>query len=86
MRDGTPNPQLKGLKKVFLQPGEEKEVVVDLGAEAFALYDKEGRFVVEAGEYAIYIGMQQPDTRSVQLTGRKPEVVTVRSEETFLLK
>ena len=86
LREGTPNPQLKGLKKVFLQPGEEKEVVADLGAEAFALYDEEGRFVVEAGEYEIYIGMQQPDARSSQLTGRKAEVITVRSEETFLVR
>ena len=86
LREGTPNPQLKGLKKVFLQTGEEKEVVVELGAEAFALYDEDGRFVVEAGEYEIYIGMQQPDARSCQLTGRKTEVVTVRSEETFIVK
>nr|WP_330421256.1 glycoside hydrolase family 3 C-terminal domain-containing protein [Blautia sp. AM47-4] len=31
--DGTPNPQLKALKKVFLNPGEEQEVVLTLKPE-----------------------------------------------------
>lgn len=85
LREGTPNAQLKGLKKVFLQPGEAAEVSVSLGAEAFALYDEDANFVVETGEYEISIGMQQPDTRSEQLTGQKVTRYKVTSQETFVL-
>jgi beta-glucosidase len=85
LREGTPNAQLKGLKKIFLQPGEAKEVSVVLGAEAFALYDEDAKFVVEAGEYEICIGMQQPDARSEQLTGQKVTKYKVASQETFVL-
>ncbi|MCI9203949.1 MAG: glycoside hydrolase family 3 protein, partial [Lachnospiraceae bacterium] len=64
LREGTPNAQLKGLKKVHLQPGEEKQVEITLKSQAFGLYNVEGEFLVEKGEYAVYVGMQQPDARS----------------------
>ncbi len=85
LREGTPNAQLKGLKKVHLQPGEEKQVEITLKSQAFGLYNVEGEFLVEKGEYAVYLGMQQPDARSASLTGRETVCLKVMAEETFRL-
>ncbi len=85
LREGTPNAQLKGLKKVHLQPGEEKQVEITLRSQAFGLYNVEGEFLVEKGEYAVYVGMQQPDARSASLTGRETACLKVMAEETFRL-
>lgn len=85
LRDNTPNAQLKGLKKVYLQPGEEKTVTVVLTDAAFGLYDEDGQFVLEAGEYAVYAGCQQPDARSTALTGKVCEAIAVSCGETVNL-
>ena len=82
LREGTPNAQLKGLKKIFLQPGEEKQVRIALPEAAFGLYNENGEWMLEAGEYAVYAGMQQPDARSAALTGQSPVCRKVRCERT----
>lgn len=75
----TPNPQLKLLKKVFLQPGESKTVDVQLDTKAFGLYNEEGQFTLYKGEYEVFIGTSQPDQRSIQLTGKKPYSIKMTS-------
>lgn len=47
-----PKQELKGFSKVLLQPGETKEVVIEMDKLAFAYYD-DGRmcWVAEQGEY-----------------------------------
>lgn len=71
-REGTPNAQLKAFQKVHLAPGEIKELTFKLPAEAFGLCDEEGKKRVLTGQYTLYIGTSQPDTRSLALTGSKP--------------
>lgn len=78
--DRTPNPQLKALKKVFLNPGEEQEVVLTLKPEAFELFDTDGVAQILAGEYRVYTGTSQPDTRSKALTGKSGFVNTFAAE------
>lgn len=68
-RDGTPNAQLKGICKLHLAPGEEKEAVLHLPAEAFGLYDEDGKFQIAEGTASVFIGGQAPDSRSEKLTG-----------------
>jgi beta-glucosidase len=80
-RPGTPNAQLKALKKVALQPGEEATVALHLPLSAFALCDETGTAVVEPGSYTVYIGTAQPDRRSEQLTGTKAQERTLLTEE-----
>ncbi len=72
-REGTPNAQLKGICKLHLAPGEEKEAVIHLPAEAFGLYDEDGKLQIAEGKATVFIGGQAPDTRSEKLTGRKVE-------------
>ncbi len=71
-REDAPNWQLKGLKKVRLNPGEEKTVKLELQDEDFGLYDNDGELNLYVGDFEVYVGTNQPDTRSVELTGNKP--------------
>ncbi len=72
-REATPNAQLKGICKLHLDPGEEKEAVIHLPAEAFGLYDEDGKLQIAEGRAAVFIGGQAPDARSEKLTGQKAE-------------
>lgn len=80
-REGTPNAQLKGLAKVELAAGEAKQVSVRLPLAAFALCDEEGTPVVESGDYTVYVGASQPDSRSVSLMGQSPLELSVHMQE-----
>ena len=46
---------MKGFTKVFLQPGEAKTVVLTLGYDELALFDARMRYVVEPGNFAIWV-------------------------------
>ena len=67
--------------RITLKDG--KQVEITLKSQAFGLYNVEGEFLVEKGEYAVYVGMQQPDARSATLTGRETVCLKVMAEETF---
>lgn len=84
-RTGTPNAQLKGIRKVFLHAGESREIIIDLPASAFALYDAQGINRVEAGSYVVYVGGAQPDRRSEKLTGQKVLSLAAEVKESFIL-
>ena len=76
-REGTPNPQLKYVKKITLKPGESVTEEIHLSPEAFMLYDEKGNFTLEKGAYDIFMGGCQPDARSAALTGNAPQKLTV---------
>ncbi len=82
----TLNYQLKGIKKVFVNKGEEKEVTIKLPKESFALADENGDMYLNKGEYTVYVGCSQPDGRSEALTSTKVLATTVEVAETVLLK
>ncbi|MGB8451921.1 MAG: glycoside hydrolase family 3 C-terminal domain-containing protein [Anaerocolumna sp.] len=84
--EGAPNHQLKGIKKVFLTAGEDTAVNVTLPAKAFALYNEEGKLVLNAGSYEVYIGTSQPDKRSVFLTGKTPDTFKISCKKTVILE
>lgn len=84
-QEGAPNWQLKGLKKVHLHPGEKNTVQLTLKNEAFGLFDNNGKLILHEGEYELFIGTSQPDTRSIKLTGKKPYNKVMRSQTTVVL-
>ncbi|MGA3323516.1 MAG: glycoside hydrolase family 3 N-terminal domain-containing protein [Terriglobia bacterium] len=57
-----PIKELKGFKKVSLQPGETKTVTLDITPESLAFYDINMRFVVEPGEFEIMVGNSSRDS------------------------
>jgi len=63
-----PLKELKGFKKVFLQPGEKQKVYVILDRNAFAHYDPDKKgWVADKGAYKILVGSS---SRDLQLTGK----------------
>lgn len=75
-REGTPNAQLKGIRKVALAAGESKTVTLHLPKEALGVFDENGELQVN-GEVKVYVGGQAPDTRSVKLTGKTVTELTL---------
>ena len=55
--------ELKGFKRVSLNPNEEQEVSIVLTPEDFAIYNENMEFVVEPGEFDILIGSSSKDIR-----------------------
>ena len=77
LSDGAPNYQLKALKKVLLCVGETKHIEFTLDADSFGLYVDDGVKVLSKGNYEIYVGMSQPDERSIRLTGKRPVCIAM---------
>ncbi|MFL5500640.1 MAG: glycoside hydrolase family 3 N-terminal domain-containing protein [Gemmatimonadaceae bacterium] len=47
---------LKGFRRVTLQPGETRTVTFRIGPDAFSLYDRQMRKIVEPGSFSIFVG------------------------------
>ncbi|HEY5140853.1 MAG TPA: glycoside hydrolase family 3 C-terminal domain-containing protein, partial [Methylococcales bacterium] len=47
---------LKGFKRIALKPGEIKTVTFELGKEELGLWNRDMKFVVEPGEFEVFIG------------------------------
>ena len=56
--------ELKGFEKIYLEPGEEKQITIELDKRAFSYYSSgEGEWVVEPGTYHISVGSSSRDLR-----------------------
>jgi len=62
---------LKGFRRVSLQPGESRTVTFRLGPDAFSLYDRQMRKIVEPGSFSIFAGTDSEATLTarVDVTG-----------------
>lgn len=56
-----PVKELKGYKRVKLEPGETKTVSIEITAESLAMYDKDFNFIVESGDFTIMTGNSSAD-------------------------
>ncbi len=65
----VPIRNLRGIKRVSLQPGESRRIEFTLGAPDLFAYDEDGVPFVEAGRFAVSVGGCQPDARSAALGG-----------------
>ncbi|MGX1930955.1 glycoside hydrolase family 3 N-terminal domain-containing protein [Flagellimonas sp. 2504JD4-2] len=68
-----PVKELKGYKRVFLEPGESKVVSFGIIPEILAFYDREMKYVVEPGDFTIMVGSSSSDNdlKSVSLKVEK---------------
>lgn len=62
----TPVKELKGFKKVQLNPSESKTVDFSIPIEELGLWDKDMNYVVEPGEFEIMVGSSSEDIRLVK--------------------
>ena len=56
-----PVKELKAFQRVSLKPGESKEIIFELNKSAFAYYDSEMNYIVEAGDFDILVGNSSRD-------------------------
>lgn len=67
----VPKWQLRGIRKVLLQPSQEQEISFEITPRLMALVNEEGKCILEPGTFEVYVGGSQPDARSQELTGSK---------------
>ena len=48
--------ELKGFKKIYLQPGELQKVSVSVPVNSLGFYNDSMEYIVEPGEFKIYVG------------------------------
>src|SRR6266513_2162072 len=58
---------LKGFRRVTIQPGETRALTFRIGPDAFALYDRQMRRVIEPGTFTIFVGTSSNDVLSARL-------------------
>jgi beta-glucosidase len=68
-----PVKELKGFKKVFLQPGETKTVALNITPDSLAFYGLNKKFAVEPGDFEIMVGnsSRNADLQKVTLSVTK---------------
>ncbi|KAF9635409.1 putative glycoside hydrolase family 3 protein [Lasiodiplodia theobromae] len=59
----VPNKELKGFKKVLAKAGETVDVDFDIDVSKLGVWDIRMKYVVEPGEFAIYVGSSSADLR-----------------------
>ncbi|WP_168120084.1 glycoside hydrolase family 3 N-terminal domain-containing protein [Paenibacillus sp. HB172176] len=62
--------ELKGFRKLELQPGEKKSVVLELGREQLAIWNREMKFAVEPCEVTLFVGLDShaPEAAKLAIT------------------
>ncbi len=65
-----PAKELKGFAKVFLAPGETREVTFEIGAEQLSFVGRNLEETVEEGEFDVMVGPHSADVQTVLLRVR----------------
>jgi len=55
--------ELKGFRRISLQPHETQEVTFEVAVQQLGLYDANLRYTVEPGEFEIMVGSSSEDIR-----------------------
>ena len=66
----VPRHELRGVNRINLEPGESKKVSFVLTPEMMTCVAEDGRRILEPGQFKVFVGGQQPDSRSEDLTGK----------------
>jgi beta-glucosidase len=62
-----PVKELKNFKKVLLQPGEKKEISIDVTTSDLMFYNSDLKYDWEPGDFNIYIGTNSRDVKSAKI-------------------
>jgi beta-glucosidase len=62
-----PVKELKGFKKIWLEPGQSQTVTFTITPELLSFYDANMKWIVEPGDFTIMIGTSSEKTESVRL-------------------
>ncbi len=62
-----PVKELKGFSKVYIEPGEEKEIVFTLGKDELSFYHADRVFAPESGKFTVYVGRDCYASDSIEI-------------------
>jgi beta-glucosidase len=63
-----PVKELKNFKKVLLQPGEKKDINIEITTNDLKFYNSDLKYDWEPGDFIIYIGSNSRDVKSAKVT------------------
>ena len=66
-----PVKELKNFKKVMLQPGEKKEISIDITTKDLMFYNSDLKYDWEPGDFIIYVGTNSRDVKSAKVNWSK---------------
>ena len=69
------HPRLCGFRRISLNPGEKKSVLIDLDPMTSTVIDDSGKRI-ETDSYTLFVGMSQPDENSIRMSGTKSIALT----------
>ena len=61
-----PVKELKGFKRVVLEPGQSEKVTFTIDAEMLSFYNEKMKWVIEPGDFTVMIGTASDNTQSVK--------------------
>ncbi|MDN5315647.1 MAG: beta-glucosidase [Clostridiales bacterium] len=73
----VPNHNLCAFKRVKLEPGANKTVSLYVKPQAFTVVDADGVRKIDSNRFRLWVGISQPDARSVELVGGAPLSVEI---------
>jgi beta-glucosidase len=59
----VPRHQLQGFTRIHLLPGEKQTIAFNLTARQMSFADESGKWVLEPGEFEVWVGGSQPDPK-----------------------
>jgi beta-glucosidase len=59
----VPQLQLQGFTRIHLEPGEKRTVEFTITPEQMSFADEQGQWILEAGEFKVWLGGQQPNLK-----------------------
>ena len=74
------NYNLSGFKRIALKKDESKIVKMTIDKKSFQVVNDEGERILDSKKFKLFVGISQPDSRSVQLTGITPLETEVEIE------
>ena len=63
-----PVKELVGFQRITLQPGETRQVDIAIRPDAFSMWNRDMKRVIEPGEFTIMVGPNSQDLKSAKLT------------------
>ncbi|MDD5621788.1 MAG: glycoside hydrolase family 3 N-terminal domain-containing protein, partial [Actinomycetota bacterium] len=83
-----PVKELKGFKRITLEPGQKKTITFILSTAQLGFYDRDMKYVVEPGTIKIMMGSSSEDIRSTgefEITGERMEISNIKKYFTSVI-
>jgi len=71
------NTSLCGFKRVRVESRLQKEIELSIPFDSLKVVNNNGERILDSTKFSLYVGFSQPDSRSFELTGRKPVSISI---------